>query len=116
MASTGSPEAWEIRAARNQALFRAVNEEFRNARRASNPSRLTIACECADVDCVETIDVDVGRYAEIRRNATHFLVLPGHVYSEVEHVIAEDAHFVVVEKFGEAAQIVAGSNGDHGNA
>jgi hypothetical protein len=116
MASTGSTEAWEIRAARHQALFRAVNEELRNVRRASNPSTLTIACECADVDCVETIDVDVGRYAEIRREATYLLVLPGHVYPEVEHVIAEDAHFVVVEKIGEGAQIVAVSNGDHGNA
>jgi hypothetical protein len=93
-----------------------VNEELRNARRARNPSTLTIACECADVSCVETIDVEVGRYAEIRREGTHFLVLPGHVYPEVEHIIAEDAHFVVVEKIGEGAQIVAVSNGDYGNA
>ena len=116
LSSTASGDAWEIRAARNQSLFRAINEELRVARRSPDPEGLTIACECADTACVETLEIDMHRYAEIRREPTHFVVRPGHVYPEVEKVVDEEPHFTVVEKIGEAATIAIASNGTHGGA
>jgi hypothetical protein len=113
--SEGNAEAWELRAARNQALFRAINEELRVATHVVDPESFTIACECADPACVETLEVDVEQYSEIRAVPTHFIVLAGHVYPEIERVIAEDARFQVVEKFGEAGRVAASSNGSASN-
>jgi len=106
--STG--QAWEIRAARNQALFRAINDELRGTSGANTRNALTIACECADVDCVETIDIDVEEYKDIRLNPTHFAVLAGHIYPEVERVLAERPAYVVVEKMGDAARVAAAAD------
>jgi hypothetical protein len=103
--------AWKIRAARNQALFRAINEELKVATHALEPESFTIACECADPACVQTLEVEVGQYAQIRAYPTHFIVLPGHIYPEVERVIFEDARFQIVEKIGEAARVAAASEG-----
>jgi hypothetical protein len=103
--------AWKLRAARNQALFRAINEELRVAARVLDPESLIIACECADPACVETLEIDAEQYAQIRADPTHFIVLPGHVYSEVERVIVEDDRFQIVEKIGEAGHVAASSTG-----
>jgi hypothetical protein len=108
--SKENARAWEFRAGRNQALFRAINEELRAATRPQEQETFTIACECADPACVETLDVGVERYAQIRAVPTHFIVLPGHVYPEVEDVIVDDARFQIVEKIGEAAEVAASSN------
>jgi hypothetical protein len=103
--------AWKRRAARNQSLFRAINEELRGGTRALDPENFIVACECADPGCVETLEVDVEQYAQIRADPTHFIVLPGHVYPEVEDVIEQDARFQIVEKTGEAARVAASSDG-----
>jgi hypothetical protein len=104
-------EGFAARAARNQSIFRAINEELRARGGSRNPGALTIACECADVECVGTLEIDFERYAQVRREATHFIVLPAHVYPDVEHVVANDGGFEVVEKTGEAGRVAAASNG-----
>jgi hypothetical protein len=109
-------EAWEIRAARNQALFRAINDELRGSRADGDESHLRIACECADSGCVETLAIELERYTRIRDDATQFAVLPGHVYPEVEVIIAEHSGFVVVEKTGEAARVAVATDGMHRDA
>lgn len=104
MSSQRDGQAWEVRAARNQAVFRAINEELR-ASGENGESILTIACECADVGCVETLDVEAERYAEIRRENRRFIVLAGHVYPEVERVVARDGGIEIVEKLGAAGEV-----------
>lgn len=96
-----------ISAARTQSLFRAINDELGGAGHSDDSTEVTIACECADRDCVETIDVEIGEYGRVRRQATHFIVLRGHVYPDVERVVEENSRFVVVEKIGEAAHVAA---------
>jgi hypothetical protein len=100
-------ESWAARAARNQALFRAINDELSARGGAGNPGALTIACECADTQCVGTIEIGFDRYEGVRSEATRFVVLRGHIYPDVERVVAEDDGFVVVEKIGEAAVVAA---------
>ena len=116
MADEKTPVTWEIRAARNQSLFRAINEELRVAGLTDDPKRLTIACECANTDCVETIELETDRYTEIRGEPTHFIVLGDHVFPEVERVVEDDPRFVVVEKLGEAASVAAAWDSVHGDA
>jgi hypothetical protein len=99
-------EEREIRAARNQALFRAVNEQTKamNEAFAEVTGSFAIACECADTGCIETLQITPDEYAEVRGNPRHFAVLPGHVYPEVEDVVRSTG-YVVVEKIAKAAEV-----------
>jgi len=98
----------EIRAARNQALFRAVNEQAKelNETFASLTGSFAIACECADTSCIETLKISPGEYEKVRANPRHFAVLPDHIYPEVEQVVGTSEQYVVVEKMAKAAEIV----------
>ena len=102
----------EIRAARNQSTFRAANEKLHQIEAAFGEIARTyvIACECADVTCVETIEIDSAGYGNVRSNPRRFAVLPGHVYPEVEIVVDEFDNYVVVEKIAKAAEIAEATN------
>ena len=97
----------EIRAARNQALFRSVNEKMLEINEVlGEASRtFTIACECADTTCVQILDLSPEQYSAVRADPRHFAVLPGHIYPEVEKLIEEFDGYVVVEKQRLAAEI-----------
>ena len=99
-----SQDEREVRIARNQALFRAVNEQIKTLA-ATEP--LPIACECADTSCVQMLHIQRDEYADVRRNPRHFAVLPGHVYPDVEAVVRESEGCVVVEKFAAAGALAA---------
>ena len=95
------------RAARNQSLFRHLNERLREAEDAlaSVSNTLVIACECADVSCVEMLDIDPRDYKTVRADPRWFIVLSGHVYLDVERVIRQTDGYVVVEKLGTAGEV-----------
>src|SRR4051794_35549524 len=90
--------------AKNQAIIREVNERIEQlADDAAHPEFL---CECADTNCVETIEAPIAEYEALRSSPVQFLVKPGHDYPEFERVVEENENYAVVEKFGEAARIV----------
>ena len=95
------------RAARNQALFREVNERLEKLAKAfqdvAQPARF--ACECANVACVEQMALTIDEYEALRAHPNRFAVLPRHVLPDVERVVAENERYVVVEKLGKAAEI-----------
>ena len=97
----------ELRAARNQSLFRAVNEKIRdlNEAFAAISDRFVIACECADTNCLETLQISGEEYAAVREQPRWFAVLHGHVYFDVERVVRESDRYVVVEKIAAAAEL-----------
>ena len=97
----------EVRAARNQALFRALNEKLEelNDSFASLTDRFTIACECADRSCIEMIEIPPDEYLAVRAEPRHFAVLPDHVYPDVEVVVRGNDAYVVVEKTGAAGDV-----------
>lgn len=101
----------EVRAARNQALFRAVNEKLRELNEAfsSVTETYAIACECADTTCVETLQIAMDDYLEVRENPDRFVVLRAHVFPDVERTVAQNDGYCVVEKNADV-QSVAGSN------
>jgi hypothetical protein len=96
-----------LRIARNQALFRSVNEQIEATNEKFSVSigdRVDFVCECADDRCMERIAVTLDRYEDLRRYPTHFIVLAGHVYPEFERVVEQVDGYVIVEKFGEAGK------------
>lgn len=107
MIEQSTHEEREVRAARNQALFRVLNEKLKalNESFVSVTKTFTVACECADRNCIEMIELDPSEYLEVRSEPRHFVVLSAHVYPEVEHVVAEAGRYVVVEKTGTSGEV-----------
>jgi len=107
MANTPEPQDRASRAARNQSLFRDVNERVReiNGGLDSPWSRDEWLCECADNGCTARIGLTIQEYERVRDDPTHFIVAPDHVFPEVERVIERQENYWVVEKLGEAAAV-----------
>lgn len=84
------------RLARNQALFREVNERI-NEIRSPVAGFTEYVCECSDPGCTETLAVRVGEYEAVRSRATRFLVARGHEVTEVERIVEDNGRFLTVE-------------------
>jgi hypothetical protein len=97
----------EVRAARNESLFRSVNKRLveLNEAFASVTGTFTIACECADASCVAMLEIEPAEYSAVRAEPHQFIVLAGHVVSGVEVVVRESEAYCVVEKIGLAAVV-----------
>ena len=97
------------RAARNEALFRRVNERVEEVSSAFAPilAEAEFYCECADIDCSEKIQMTLAEYEGLRAVATHFVLKPGHVRSDAERVVEKHPRHVVVEKVGRAGKQAA---------
>jgi hypothetical protein len=95
-----------VRAAKNQSLFREVNETVAQLHHTFRPKspEPTWVCECADLTCTERLTITLEHYAGIRESGRHFAVAAGHVVPEVERVAARLDNYWIVEKFGEAAE------------
>jgi hypothetical protein len=93
------------RIARNEVLFREVNERIRDVPLLdSSPEETTgFLCECGDATCTETVLLTLAEYEEVRAHSTHFAVLPGHVVPDVEDIVSEGERFFVVSKHLEEA-------------
>jgi hypothetical protein len=104
-------DADQRRRARNEALFREVNERIEEletglAGSAEEDSLLVgFVCECPNEDCGETIEVTREQYEAVRNNAKRFLVLPGHEDADLARVVERHTHFLVTEKLDDAAEI-----------
>jgi 5-bromo-4-chloroindolyl phosphate hydrolysis protein len=105
---SGTQHEREIRAARNQALFRAVNEKLRELNEAFSVVTETyaIACECLDTTCVETLQISMQDYVEVREHPSRFVVLTDHVYLDVERVVGGRDGYVVVEKNVDVSKVI----------
>ena len=101
----GLRAARQERAARNQSLFRGVNERLEEAMRAL-PTAQDFLCECANRDCNKMLSITVAEYETVRGEPTHFAIAPGHELLEVERVVLHgEGRYTVVEKIERAAEI-----------
>ena len=99
---------WEERAARNEALFREVNERVEDLHdNLASGGSADFVCECADDTCTQRVTLPIATYERVRADPRQFLVAPGHVQLELEHVVAEEAGFVIVRKHGPVAARIA---------
>jgi hypothetical protein len=97
-----------VRAAKNQSLFREVNERIEAlAERWSAADAPLYVCECLDTDCAQMIRIAQDEYERVRQNSTRFFVAPGHEDRTVETVVEKTDHYYVVRKIGEAGDTAA---------
>jgi len=95
-----------MRAARNQHLYRSINErvkEMNDAFDALLPLGEWV-CECANVECFETVRLTHEEYEAVRAAASRFFVAPeeAHVVPEAETIVDRHERYWVVEKIGVA--------------
>ena len=103
----GGPEAERHdRAARNEALFRRINERLEDVNQSFQVAthHTQFVCECANITCTERIDIALPNYEAVRQVPTHFVVKPGHVFIDEERVIEQHRDYLVVEKIGVAGE------------
>jgi hypothetical protein len=102
-------EEREERLARNEALFRDVNEHISRQGLqwgSTDPDQHEYLCECSRRDCTALVSMTQQEYEQVRRHGKRFFVLRGHEELEVESVVRSEKGYVVVEKHGAAGDLV----------
>ncbi len=97
----------EERLARNEAMFREINErlESRIQTFTNGEAELTLLCECAGTDCTDRIRLSPGAYAAVREDGRRFLLRPNHERLDIEEVVEANDEYEVVRKRGVAGQV-----------
>jgi hypothetical protein len=90
-------------------MFRTVNRELEQATREAGggpADELEVLCECGDEGCSAMLTLTLSEYDEIHQEPDRFVVLPGHENPELERVVTQRELYLVVDKVGEAEEIV----------
>ena len=100
------------RVARNEASFRRSNEQLEafSDELGFEPDELRpFLCECAEPTCTTVVQLTGVEYEHVRRSSVRFAYAPGHEGAAQGwgRVVEEFDRYTVVEKVGEAAEIVA---------
>jgi hypothetical protein len=103
----------EERIARNEALFREVNERVREVHSGDRGEHISFLCECGREECTDTITLAITEYEDVRSDPTRFAVKPGHEIGDVEAPIRRHTRFVVVRKHPTEAMIALESDPRH---
>jgi hypothetical protein len=107
-------DARDERVARNEAMFRTVNRELEQASREAGRDaggQLEILCECGQEGCSELVALTISEYDQSHAQRDRFVVTPGHEDPDLERVVARKEHYLIVDKFGEAEEIVEAEGG-----
>jgi hypothetical protein len=102
------------RIAKNETVFRAANREIEQADQEAgggSDQLIEVLCECGRPGCGGVITLTVAEYDGVHSQDDRFVVLRGHESSEIEKVVEERAGYLVVDKFGEAEDIVEEESG-----
>ncbi|CAN5318800.1 hypothetical protein BH18ACT14_BH18ACT14_08090 [soil metagenome] len=100
------------RQARNEALFREVNERLeRIAKQAEErgwpPEDGCFAFHCECGGCAEKVQMTIAEYESLRSQDDRFALAPGHDTPELEGVVERTERYVIVDKHGIAEALVA---------
>jgi hypothetical protein len=93
------------RLARNEALFRSVNERVEEVVQPGKNEEIDFLCECGDGECVEKISLTRVEYEGVRADAAQFAIASGHEIPDIEDVVARTDRFLVVRKHPEESEI-----------
>jgi hypothetical protein len=99
------------RQARNEALFREVNEriaELGEAAQAWSPDgSVEFLCECGEEGgCGERVRIPIQAYERVRAQDDRFVVKPGHETPELERAVEWTEEYVIVDKIRAAEGLV----------
>ena len=99
------------RQARNEALFREVNEriaQLGERAQAWSPDGTDFLCECGEEGgCGQRVRVPLDVYKRVRAQDDRFVVRPGHETPELERAVEWSDTYVVVDKIRAAEPLVA---------
>lgn len=100
------PDWRQKRIADNEASFRDINERLEDGLRQVRhpPELLQFICECGDRSCEGALRLTFEEYEAVRRDSRRFAVVPGHVFTDTERVVAGNDRYEVVEKTGPAVE------------
>ncbi len=93
------------RIARNEGLFREVNEAIERGLWPGEKDSAQFRCECAALECNAVVRLDVHDYERIRQHPRRFFVLVGHELPDAEDIVERGTDWVVVEKRGQAGVV-----------
>lgn len=102
--------------ARNQAMYRQVNERIEELNEAFDEmsGEFVVVCECADPMCAEQIALSRDAYERTRANSAQFILRPGHQAADIEDLVATEGDYVIVEKHeGEPASLAQKTDARH---
>jgi len=91
------------RAARNESLFREVNERIEEL--VASSSYVSFVCECFDERCAAPLSLTVEEYEQVRSDSNRFVVAPGHLDADVEVVVQDTERYLMVAKIGAGAAV-----------
>ena len=99
-----------VRKARNESLFREVNERVRELNEAFDALSRNAEwiCECGNTECLEPIQMTHEEYEAVRaQGSDYFFVKPdaAHVVPDAEAVVERHERYWVVKKIGVAAEV-----------
>ncbi len=102
-------ESRQERAARNEALFREVNERIDSAGTDASPMFTEFMCECSEASCFEYVSLTSEEYGSVRKmGPVYFVLRPGHAAADIERVVGgEGDRYEIVEKQEVAAEVAA---------
>lgn len=95
----------EERIARNEAIFRDVNEAIQGGRWPGENDVAAFRCECGLLGCARLIEMEVGDYERVRANPRRFVVAVDHDLPEAETLVERHPNYLVIEKNGRAGRL-----------
>ena len=95
-----------VRAAKNQSLFREVNERIDEL--SGTAPLANFICECMNESCDEMVALTREEYEQVRARSNSFFVIDGHEVPEVEETTGSGDGYVVVAKLGTGEAIAQG--------
>ena len=95
------------RLARNETIFRDVNERIEEtvATHAPDEHVFELVCECSNIECTLLLSLTLAAYEDVRAHPTQFVVAPGHDLPEIDEVVYRAEGYHVVRKLGDAAEV-----------
>jgi hypothetical protein len=90
----------ETRRELNQLRFREANERLHDAveDHVQGAQSVPFLCECADDDCLGTVNVLLNQWEAVASQQNHFLMEAGHQRSEGEEVVGSVGEYEVARK------------------
>jgi hypothetical protein len=90
------------RVARNEALFREVNERIKDV---GEDAETLLLCECGDLGCSEVVELTPADYEAVRAEGDLFFLVPGHEDLAVDRAVRRTDRLLIVEKVGEGGEV-----------
>jgi hypothetical protein len=90
----------DTRREENEKRFRRGNELLHDVVEGRVPELAPVPflCECADDECIGTVEVLLSEWEDVAAQPRHFVMIAGHPRSEGEEVVGSLREYEIVQK------------------